>query len=273
MGSSVLKVLIVEDQFEYSNPLVQALESVDLFKVVGVTGSELEAYHLINEQLPDIVIVDLVIEEGDGVAFFEEIDWNAKCLPKNFYTVVVSNYLNRPDASKLKDLADVVYSKSTSPNVSSLVVNHLIAKSETIARRVARRKLNQPKHIEKPKKLKLPKPRKVKEEVANPLKEFVRYDREKVMEKVRVEIESYETSDWLSATYLKQALLLVVMQQEYKQFGPRKSNKLMEKLYVELGEFFQKDPEEIQTKVGTRAFLLRTARKIEEQLQFGKGRR
>lgn len=294
MGQKVLKVLIVEDESEYSGLLVQALEGVDRFVVVGVTGSEFEAYHLINERLPDIVIVDLMLDEGDGAAFLEEINRNAKCMPRNFYTVAVSSYLARYDAPKLKQLADAVYSKHTNPDVSSLVVNHLISKAETIARRAARKKLNQPRNVEKPKSLKLPRFKKVSEKLEDPMKTFIRYDKQRVKERVSFEIDQYETSDWLSVAYLKRALFLVVLQQEYKQFGPRRSNKLMEKIYAELSYFFQKEPAEIQTKmvallrymfkhtavakieklygkpvkqVGTREFLIKTARKVEEQLQ------
>ena len=273
----VFKVLIVEDDVKYSSSLAHCFSNRGGFEVVGVTGSEFEAYHLIKECLPDIIIVDLMLAEGNGLSFLEEINDNAKFMPKNFYKVIVSAFLARHDLKKVRHLSDVYftkhpYAKTLQPDV---IVTYLTTHSEEIAEKVKRKKISTPK--------------KSRWSPRNPkrLAKKLIYDDDDVAAEIEDELNQYTLSvDRMAKIYLQEALFLAVTRLEYKDF-------LLKDMYLELSQTFEKTPDQIQKKLvnllhfmftstnpstleklygksikstDTKTFLIQTARKIQKQL-------
>lgn len=72
-----LRVLIVDDSAFARRVLRQALESQESIEVVGIAGDGLEALEKIALLAPDVVTLDLVMPELDGLAVLKELQANA----------------------------------------------------------------------------------------------------------------------------------------------------------------------------------------------------
>ncbi len=115
-GSLPTKVLVVDDDNETTELLKVTLEPL-AFEVIA-TNSAQEAIHLVRDQAPDVMVVDLLMPEMDGMKVCEEV--------RKFSTIpiLMLSAVNRPDImEKALDLgADDYLSK---PMKSSVLVAHL----------------------------------------------------------------------------------------------------------------------------------------------------
>lgn len=73
--STEIKVLIVDDNQEFCQLLAEFLEMNEDFKVVEILHNGEEALnYLINNQNPDILIIDLIMPHLDGIGVLEELN-------------------------------------------------------------------------------------------------------------------------------------------------------------------------------------------------------
>lgn len=69
-----IKVLIADDNREFSNILSKYISSVDGFQVVGTAKDGIEALSLVKETTPDILILDIIMPHLDGLGVLEGLN-------------------------------------------------------------------------------------------------------------------------------------------------------------------------------------------------------
>lgn len=121
------KVLIVEDDLNYSAPMQLAISRSEDFSVLAVTDKADEAYKLVRTGLPDVAIVDLEISAGSGLELLAKIRETEKELAIRPYLLVVTNYGDKSKATeKVRDeLGDFIIKKTSETYSPAEVLNHL----------------------------------------------------------------------------------------------------------------------------------------------------
>lgn len=126
MSAKRYKVLIVEDSPVFYEPLRAEINRDGEFEVMGVTGSVREAQKLIRTGLPDVIIVDLRLSEGDGcdlLNFVRDTKDKLSILP---YTVVTTTFGSEPLMDMLSDgLCDYIFHKKNLSYSAGEVLKHL----------------------------------------------------------------------------------------------------------------------------------------------------
>jgi len=120
------KVLIVEDDPLYSEPLKTYITQTNDFTVMGVTGSEEEAFQYIKLGLPDIAIIDMQLEEGDGFLLLDRIHKAREKLPVFPYILATTELVS--DSAKLKlnsGIVEYTFFKKNKKYGPELIVEHL----------------------------------------------------------------------------------------------------------------------------------------------------
>ena len=124
------KVLIVEDDIRYSEPLKMHLNQTEDFVTMAVTDSATEAFRLVKAGLPDAMIVDLQLREGDGVQLLQQIFDTSHELPIRPYTLALTSVMSERMRGRLNSgLADFTFSKKMKGYHPELLVGHLRAMS------------------------------------------------------------------------------------------------------------------------------------------------
>jgi len=102
-------VLIAYDDLHLSDALQRMLD-VNRFKVVGVTSDANEAYEVMKEQKPDIVIVDLCFEDGNSIDLLTnfEVSTNLEHRP---YVLVVTSFYEGQIFDVARKTSDFIYGK------------------------------------------------------------------------------------------------------------------------------------------------------------------
>ena len=126
------KVLIVEDDPCYAEPLKLCLNQSNDFVTMDVTDSEQAALKLVRAGLPDAMIVDLQLSagEGDGIQLLQQIrDWEAeKTLPLVPYILVLTSVASDRTWQRLNNgLADITFLKNAKSYSPEQIVKHLRA--------------------------------------------------------------------------------------------------------------------------------------------------
>jgi two-component system, NarL family, response regulator LiaR len=85
--SDPISVIIVDDHEVVRKGIRAYLESTSEFKVVGEAGSGREAVQLVAELIPDVVLMDLIMPEMDGIKTTREIK---KISPRSQVVVLTS---------------------------------------------------------------------------------------------------------------------------------------------------------------------------------------
>jgi len=120
------KVLILEDDPRFAEPLKVRIEDDDKFEVLGVTDSSTEAYKLLKSGVPDVVIVDLQVTEGDGYELLAKIRDPNENLPIQPYVLVITWFVSDMTMMTLSDgLADYVYKKQNESYSPENILKHL----------------------------------------------------------------------------------------------------------------------------------------------------
>lgn len=70
----VTKIIIVDDNSKLCQMLQNFIESQDDLKIVGVANNGLEAIEIIRIQEPDLIILDLVMPQLDGLGVLERLN-------------------------------------------------------------------------------------------------------------------------------------------------------------------------------------------------------
>lgn len=73
MDDKKLKVLVVEDERMFSDLLTVLLKSHDGIEVVGAASTLRQAVTRCHELLPDVVVLDLNLPDGDGLEVFSQL--------------------------------------------------------------------------------------------------------------------------------------------------------------------------------------------------------
>lgn len=68
-----IKVLIVDDLQHVRSSLRTILALADDLEVIGEAGNGLEAIHLVNQLMPDIVLMDVEMPQLDGLSATQQI--------------------------------------------------------------------------------------------------------------------------------------------------------------------------------------------------------
>ena len=120
------KVLIVEDDPTYAEPLQEHIRQSDDFKVMAVTASVEHAIKLVKINLPDVVIIDLQLTEGDGLDLIHRLRDPDALLPIVPYLLVTTSFTSNLIRDRLSDgLADYIFKKQNNSYSPAAVLNHL----------------------------------------------------------------------------------------------------------------------------------------------------
>ena len=63
-------VLLADASTEFRGLLQRALEESEEFQVVGAVGDGLEAAHLVHQEKPDLILMDMILPGLDGLGLF-----------------------------------------------------------------------------------------------------------------------------------------------------------------------------------------------------------
>ena len=104
------KVLIVEDNKHHVDDLIRELEP-SMFEVIDVVGSAPRAYEKVVSENPDILIVDLLLDEGDGLGLLVQLDEAKDDLPKLPYCIVVTSFDEGDVFNAAQEFSNFIYQK------------------------------------------------------------------------------------------------------------------------------------------------------------------
>lgn len=89
MELNTTKILIVDDNIDTQNNIKSGLQKDEKFEVVGTAQSVQNAFDLIKQKTPDVVITDIVLKGEDGFELIEKINTLEK-KPKIFVLSALS---------------------------------------------------------------------------------------------------------------------------------------------------------------------------------------
>ena len=129
------KILIVEDDPDYAEPLRDCFNKTEEFKVLGVTDSATIAYRLVKSGLPDVVLVDLELKEGDGFDLLARISDPEENWPLPPYIIVLTEFQAKTALRKIKSgLANFLFKKENEGYSPELLLRHLTIMQDQFAR-------------------------------------------------------------------------------------------------------------------------------------------
>lgn len=82
------KILLVEDDVKMRGAFAFCIEKSSDFQLIGETGKQKEAMEVLKRGECDVVILDLELEEGDGIHLLEEMKLIGTTKP---YVIVITN--------------------------------------------------------------------------------------------------------------------------------------------------------------------------------------
>ena len=90
MQPEKIRLLIVEDNLKECRAFRECIATMeDQIELIGVTGSSEHALRIVKDMLPNAIILDLELSEGDGVELFYELQ--NLSLPVRPYIIVTTN--------------------------------------------------------------------------------------------------------------------------------------------------------------------------------------
>ncbi|ERI98647.1 MULTISPECIES: sporulation initiation factor Spo0A C-terminal domain-containing protein [Eubacteriales] len=96
-----ISLLIVEDEPAEQAAFAECLQNECQIELVGITGSETEALALVDSYRPDVVILDLELQEGDGLSLTPALTDPSR--PYSPYVLVTTRTENRHTLDMLRD--------------------------------------------------------------------------------------------------------------------------------------------------------------------------
>lgn len=73
MIRKAIKVLVADDNREFCELLKEFINQQDDFILVGIANNGLEALEIINQQSPDVMVLDIIMPHLDGIGVLEKI--------------------------------------------------------------------------------------------------------------------------------------------------------------------------------------------------------
>ena len=127
------KVLVLEDEDEFAEPLRVALRNDPDFQLIGLTSRATEALQLLKAHIPNFFVVDLQIDEGDGHEVLDEV--RKLTLPITPYILVTTTFANKKNKAVLcHDLADYVLDKNNESYSADRVLAHFRIVAERLSK-------------------------------------------------------------------------------------------------------------------------------------------
>ena len=74
--SDQIKIMIVDDNRDFCEILKEYFEGLEDCTVSGVAHNGLQALEQLSEELPDVVILDLIMPHLDGIGVWRKFQWN-----------------------------------------------------------------------------------------------------------------------------------------------------------------------------------------------------
>ncbi len=68
-----IKLMVVDDNPEVTNSIKNYFQLKSGFDVIGTAGDALEAIQILSRQIPDVIIMDLIMPNADGFCLLEEV--------------------------------------------------------------------------------------------------------------------------------------------------------------------------------------------------------
>lgn len=87
------KILIADEDEQFTSELMTALQACDMFEVVGLATDGEQAIQMVKHKRPDILVLDLLLTKYDGLTVLEQIrsNWHR---PKTMVaSAFISNYV------------------------------------------------------------------------------------------------------------------------------------------------------------------------------------
>jgi len=106
------KVLIVEDNPSYYEPLRAELVNSGRFHVVGIAHTATDAFKYLDDEVPDAVVVDLQLIDGDGFDVLERINDPKRKVDVVPYVLVVTAFASERNQKVIGQMADFIYIKN-----------------------------------------------------------------------------------------------------------------------------------------------------------------
>ena len=103
-----IRVLIADDNKEFCNSLKSSLEVSDFIEIAGIAYDGKEAYEMVLETRPDILLTDIIMPYMDGLALLNKINSNTM-LSKKPKTIVFSSMGYENIISKAMNLGASYY--------------------------------------------------------------------------------------------------------------------------------------------------------------------
>lgn len=109
---SVLSVLLVEDDIQACNEIESYIYSLDDIELTGVTNSSARAFQIVQDTLPDAIILDLELHHGRGSGLSLLQSLQAEMVDKRPYIVVTTNNSSAITFEAARQLgADYIFAK------------------------------------------------------------------------------------------------------------------------------------------------------------------
>jgi len=115
----IFKILMVEDDINLVDSFKILIDVLPNLSLVAHTASQSDALSLISMHQPDILVVDLMLAEGDGISLLNDIAYEKVQRPRH---IVVTTLATNSDIHQaLLKTADFVLTKDITYNASNLV--------------------------------------------------------------------------------------------------------------------------------------------------------
>ncbi len=110
-NASPLRVFLVEDSEVLARLLVETISELPGFEVVGQSGIESEALLMTGQMLPEIIVLDIQLREGNGISLLKQL--RARSVHPRPRIYILTNHAS-PEYRKLGALfgADDFFDKS-----------------------------------------------------------------------------------------------------------------------------------------------------------------
>ena len=104
---NTLKIVMVDDNKDFCNLIKEYLNKKDDMEVVGVGHDGIEGLELIKENDPDLLILDLIMPELDGIGVIEEI--KEEEIEQNFKIIILTAFGQEELTHKVVELGAHYY--------------------------------------------------------------------------------------------------------------------------------------------------------------------
>ena len=120
-----MKLVIVEDSLLLRGKIVEMLSSIIGLQIVGMSGEPKDAIDKINRSNPDMVILDIKLQNGSGIDVLQYI----KEEYPRMIVIMFTNYLYPQMVNRCMELgADYFFDKSRDfYQLKDIVVGHVVS--------------------------------------------------------------------------------------------------------------------------------------------------